>query len=240
MGMTIDTPRNGEARLITEPGLAARVAAIAEPVIEGLGFRLVRVRITGTEGCTVQIMAERPDGTLTIDDCEELSRTLSPVLDVADPVDRAYRLEISSPGMDRPLVRRSDFERYTGHLAKIEMSVPAEGRKRFRGILMGVEADAARLHRDDAKPGEKTDVMLPIEDMAEAKLVLTDALITEALRRDKAAKREAEERENLQAANENDPRAPRRTEKRPADRARSKNFRPNGSKKSRRGPHEGE
>src|SRR5919201_3992193 len=91
-----------EPRLIAEQGAAARVAAIAEPVIEGLGFRLVRVKISGQSGCTVQIMAERPDGTMTIDDCETVSRTLSPVLDVADPIDRAYRLEVSSPGMDRP------------------------------------------------------------------------------------------------------------------------------------------
>jgi len=234
MSMTIDMTRNAEPRLITEPGVAARVATIAEPVIESLGFRLVRVRVTGAEGCTVQIMAERPDGTLSIEDCEELSRALSPVLDVADPIDRAYRLEISSPGMDRPLVRKSDFERYTGHLAKIEMSIPAEGRKRFRGILMGVEADAARLHRDDSKPDENADVLLPIEDMAEAKLVLTDALITEALRRDKAAKREA-----LEAADEDNSRSLRNGKFR-AGRAQPKNFRPNGARKRRAAQHEGE
>ncbi len=244
MTTMIDTTSSAEPRLIAEPGLAARVATIVEPVIEGMGFRLVRARVTGTEGCTVQIMAERPDGTLTIDDCEELSRALSPVLDVADPVDRAYRLEISSPGMDRPLVRKSDFERYIGHVAKIEMSIPAEGRKRFRGTLTGVEAGAARLHRDDAKPGENADVLLPIEDMAEAKLVLTDALITEALRRDKAAKREAEEREslqeNLQAANENNPREPHRNGKHGAGRAHPRNSRPAGTKKSRPAQPEGE
>jgi ribosome maturation factor RimP len=180
-----------DPRLIAEPGLAARVAAVAEPVIEGMGFRLVRVRISAAEGCTVQVMAERPDGTLTIEDCEEISRALSPVLDVADPVPQAYRLEISSPGLDRPLVRRSDFERHAGHLAKIEMSVPVDGRKRFRGFLAGVEGDAARLRRDDAKPDEVAEVLLTIEDMAEAKLVLTDELIEEALRKGKAAEREA-------------------------------------------------
>lgn len=232
--MTIDTNRGADPRLITEPGLAARVASIVEPVIEGMGYRLVRVRITGTEGCTVQIMAERTDGTLTIDDCEELSRALSPVLDVADPVDRAYRLEISSPGMDRPLVRKSDFERYIGHLAKIEMSVPAEGRKRFRGIVTGVEGNAARLHRDDAKPDDNADVLLPIEDMAEAKLVLTDALITEALRRDKAAKREALEADEDNAPNQ------RRNGEPAADGAKAKNFRPKGVKKRRTAQHEGE
>ena len=122
-----------EPRLITEPGRAARVAAIAEPVLAGLGYRLVRVRISGFAGCTVQIMAERPDGTMTIEDCEAASRALSPVLDVADPIEGSYRLEISSPGIDRPLVRESDFLRAVGHEARVEMAVAINGRKRFRG-----------------------------------------------------------------------------------------------------------
>jgi ribosome maturation factor RimP len=185
------TAQDNEPRLIVEPGLPARVAAIVEPVLEQLGFRLVRVRVSGAEGCTVQIMAERPDGSMTVEDCEEVSRALSPVLDVADPIDKAYRLEISSPGIDRPLVRKSDFDRHAGHLARIEMEVPVNGRKRFRGTLNGTEGDKARLHRDDAREGEDADVLLPIEDMGEAKLVLTDELVTEALRREKAAKREA-------------------------------------------------
>jgi len=180
-----------EPRLIVEPGLPARVAAIVEPVLGQLGFRLVRVRISGTEGCTVQIMAERPDGTMSVEDCEEVSRALSPVLDVADPIDRAYRLEISSPGIDRPLVRKSDFDRHAGHLARIEMNMPVNGRKRFRGQLAGTQGEAARLIRDDVAAGEEAEVLLPIEDMSDAKLVLTDALVTEALRREKAAKREA-------------------------------------------------
>src|SRR5262249_17288477 len=120
---TLASSAQSEPRLIVEPGLAARVARIAEPVLAGLGFRLVRVRISGLSGCTVQVMAERPDGTMTIEDCETVSRALSPVLDVEDPIDRAYRLEISSPGIDRPLVRRSDFERYAGHVVKVEMAV---------------------------------------------------------------------------------------------------------------------
>lgn len=180
-----------EPRLISEPGLPARVAAIIEPVIEQLGYRLVRVRVSGAEGCTVQIMAERPDGTMTVEHCEAVSRALSPVLDVADPIEQAYRLEISSPGIDRPLVRRSDFERYAGHLAKIETAIPFEGRKRFRGMLAGTEGDAVRIRRDDAGEGEPAEVVLPIEEMREAKLVLTDELVTEALRREKSAKREA-------------------------------------------------
>ena len=117
-----------EPRLVVEPGLAACVSAVAEPVLNGMGYRLVRVKVSAEAGATVQIMAERPDGTMLIEDCEEISRALSPVLDVADPIDRAYRLEISSPGIDRPLVRRSDFERNTGHLIKIEMAVMHAGR----------------------------------------------------------------------------------------------------------------
>jgi ribosome maturation factor RimP len=143
-----------EPRLIVEPGLPARVAAVAEPVIEQLGYRLVRIRVSAAEGCTVQIMAERPDGTMTVDDCEAVSRALSPVLDVADPIDRAYRLEISSPGIDRPLVRKSDFERYAGHIVRIETAIPFDGRKRFRGVLVGTDGDGARIRRDDAAEGE--------------------------------------------------------------------------------------
>jgi len=184
---------SSEPRLVVEPGLPARVATIVEPVIEQLGYRLVRVRVSSAEGCTVQVMAERPDGTMSVEDCEAVSRALSPVLDVADPIERAYRLEISSPGIDRPLVRKSDFERYTGHLAKIETSMPIQGRKRFRGVLAGTEGETARIRRDDAAEGEETEIMIPIEEMSEAKLVLTDELVTEALRREKSAKREARE-----------------------------------------------
>jgi ribosome maturation factor RimP len=174
-----------EPRLVAETGLAARVAAIAEPVLEGLGFRIVRVRISGMSGMTVQIMAERPDGAMNIEGCETASRALSPVLDVEDVIDRTYRLEISSPGIDRPLVRRSDFERFAGHVVKIELAVAREGRRRFRGVLLGVEGDTAKIRRDDAKEGEAAEVQLPIADMAEARLVLTDALVTESLRRAK-------------------------------------------------------
>jgi len=181
--------QRSEPRLIAETGLAARVAAVAEPVIDNLGFRIVRVRTSGMSGFTLQIMAERPDGSMSIEDCEMLSRALSPVLDVEDMIDSAYRLEVSSPGIDRPLVRRSDFERYAGNIVKVEMAVAVDGRKRFRGQLLGAEGVAARIHRDDVAAGEAADILLPIEEMAEAKLVLTDALITEALRRGKQAER---------------------------------------------------
>jgi ribosome maturation factor RimP len=169
-----------EPRLITEPGRAARVAVLAEPVLASLGFRLVRVRISGFAGCTVQIMAERPDGTMSIDNCETVSRALSPVFDVADPIEASYRLEISSPGIDRPLVRRSDFDRYAGHVAQIEMQVPIDGRKRFRGELRGTDGECARIRCD-----ETNDILLRIDDMAEARLVLTDALVAESLRKSK-------------------------------------------------------
>lgn len=176
----------GEPRLIVEQGMAARIAALVAPVLLNLGYRLVRVKILGADGCTVQIMAERADGTMTVDDCEAASRALSPVLDMADPIERAYRLELSSPGLDRPLVRRSDFERFAGHRVKVEMALPISGRRRFRGVLMGVEGDSAHIRSDDDVAG---DVMLRFDDMAEAKLVLTDALIAESLRRGKAAER---------------------------------------------------
>src|SRR5471032_2852651 len=187
---TIDAELLAEPRLVVEPGMAARVSAVAGPVLQGMGYRLVRIKISGEFGCTVQIMAERPDGSMQIEDCEAISKALSPVLDVADPIDKAYRLEISSPGIDRPLVRRSDFERYTGHLVKIEMAVAHQGRKRFRGTLQSVEGDVIRLHRDDSRTGEETDVALVMEDIADARLVLTDELIAESMRRGKLAERE--------------------------------------------------
>jgi ribosome maturation factor RimP len=187
---SVDLDLLAEPRLVTEPGMAARVSAVAGPVLQGMGYRLVRIKVSGEFGCTVQIMAERPDGTMLIEDCEAISKALSPVLDVADPIQRAYRLEISSPGIDRPLVRRSDFERYAGHLVKIEMAVPHQGRKRFRGTLGGIEGHSVQLHRDDIRAGEDADVMLVMEDIADARLVLTDELIAESMRRGKIAERE--------------------------------------------------
>jgi len=181
-----------EPRLIIEPGRAARVAALAEPVLAGLGYRLVRVRISGFAGCTVQIMAERPDGTMTIDDCEMASRALSPVLDVADPIEGSYRLEISSPGIDRPLVRRSDFDRYAGHVAQVEMQLPIDGRRRFRGELNGTDGDYARIRCNDAAANGNSEILLRIDDMTEAKLVLSDALVSESLRKSKQNQRKGD------------------------------------------------
>jgi len=180
------TASDQEPRLVVESGVALRVAAIIEPAIVDLGYRLVRVRISAQNGCTLQIMAERPDGTMNVEGCEEISQAVSPALDVDDPIQAAYHLEVSSPGIDRPLVRASDFERWAGHLAKIDTSEIVAGRKRFRGILRGVAGQDALLSRDDAKSEEERDVAIPMRAIAEARLVLTDALVTESLRRGKS------------------------------------------------------
>jgi ribosome maturation factor RimP len=181
----IDSAALAEPRLIAETGVAARVAAIVAPVLADLGFRLVRVKVSGLDGCTVQVMAERPDGTMAIEECEAVSRAISPVLDVADPIDRTYRLEVSSPGLDRPLVRRSDFERHIGQVVKVELAVALEGRRRYRGNLAGIDDAAARVRMEDGPQGP-AEVQLRFDDMIDARLVLTDDLIAAALRRSKA------------------------------------------------------
>jgi ribosome maturation factor RimP len=175
-----------EERIITETGLEARIAHIVEPVAAGLGYRLVRIKLSAMNGTTLQVMAERPDGTMTVEDCETLSRDLSPALDVEDPIDREYHLEVSSPGIDRPLVRRSDFERWSGHVAKVELNRPVEGRKRFKGSLAGLDGDNMRLELEakSALEGPET-VTIALADIGEARLVLTDALIRETLRKEK-------------------------------------------------------
>ena len=168
-----------EQRLARETGPAQRVAALVEPVLADMGFRLVRVKMSGP---TLQIMAERPDGTFTIDDCEAVSRAVSPMLDVEDPIASRYHLEVSSPGIDRPLVRPSDFEAWAGHEAKIEMSVPVAGRKRFRGTLEGYDGGEVRLFIENPEGAAKEPVLIgvPFADIGEARLVLTDELIAAA------------------------------------------------------------
>lgn len=195
---TAATPRLDEPRLVAETGVAARVAHLAEPVLAQLGFRLVRVRLLQQNGPILQIMAERPDGTITVDDCEAISQALSPELDVADLIAGEYRLEISSPGVDRPLARVSDFARALGHEAKIELTHPMEGgRKRFRGIIRAIEGEdrAARvtLERTDARSDEEKLVVLPLADLDDGKLVLTEALIRESLRAGKRAQEDAQQ-----------------------------------------------
>jgi ribosome maturation factor RimP len=182
----IDAPLD-EPRLVSETGVAARVAHVAEPVLTQLGFRLVRIKLMQQNGQTLQIMAERPDGLMTIDDCEAASQALSPELDVADVIAGEYRLEVSSPGVDRPLVRISDFVRAVGHEARVELTHPVEsGRKRFRGIIKGVEGEGrgakVTIERTDARSDEEKLVTVPLADLDEGKLMLTEALIRESLR----------------------------------------------------------
>jgi ribosome maturation factor RimP len=173
-------------RFLRETGVAADIAAIVEPVLEDMGFRLVRVKVQGggTADRIVQLMTERPDGSITIDDCEAISKGISPVLDVADPISGAYRLEISSPGIDRPLVRPSDFEDWSGHEARIELTEPIGGRKRFKGVLEGFEDGEVRIQADTGEHGVQL-LGLPVHLISDAKLVLTDELIREALARAK-------------------------------------------------------
>jgi ribosome maturation factor RimP len=178
-----------EARFIQETGLAAQLAGLVEPVLEDLGFRLVRVTISGRNGTTVQVMAERPDGTITVEECAEISRNLSPLLDAHDPLPGHYALEVSSPGIDRPMARVSDFETWAGYEAKIELKQPLSGRKRFRGLLAGVENGEVRIEVELDQPGRQL-VGLPVALIAEARLVLTDALIRESLRRSKRERSE--------------------------------------------------
>ncbi len=188
---------HNEPRLITETGLDRRVADIIEPVLLQIGYRLVRVRLSSQNGLTLQIMCERSDGTMSVEDCETVSMAVSPVLDVEDPIDKAYHLEVSSPGIDRPMVRKSDFARWSGHLVKCETSILVDGRKRFRGKIVAADAEGFSLERDQPAYGEEPVVTIPFTALAEAKLILTDDLIRDALRADKEAKAR-------QVANQND------------------------------------
>lgn len=186
-----------EPRLVTETGVDARVAAIIEPIILDMGYQLVRVKLSGQNGLTLQIMAERPDGTMTVNDCEKLSMAISPALDVEDPIDKAYHLEMSSPGIDRPMVRKGDFRRWCGHLIKCETSIMVEGRKRFRGKIVSVDDNGFVLERDQPAYGEETMVTIPFDAFAEGRLILTDDLIRDALKADKEA-REAAANQNFE------------------------------------------
>ena len=166
-----------KVRRIAERGVARQVADLIEPAIEALGFRLVRVRLTGDAGQTLQIMAERPDGTMDIEGCELISRTISPILDVDDPIAGKYALEVSSPGMDRPLVRTTDFEQWAGFEAKIEMTEMIAGRKRFRGRIEGFLDDEVRLWISDQEGGDPLLIGLPFDKVSSAKLVMNDELL---------------------------------------------------------------
>jgi ribosome maturation factor RimP len=163
---------SADRRFSREAGTARVIADLAEPVLDDLGFRLVRVKVSGRDGGTVQIMAERPSGEMTVEDCATISRRLSPVLDAYDPIPGGYRLEISSPGIDRPLVRPSDFAMWAGHEAKVELTELVGGRKRFKGVIEGVADDEARLKIDLEGESEPVVIGLPFSLIHEAKLVV--------------------------------------------------------------------
>jgi len=185
------TQTEGDDRIVRESGVDARIAMIVEPVLRGMGFRLVRVRLSGQNGLTLQIMAERNDGTMTVEDCEEVSRAVSPALDVDDPIEKAYHLEVSSPGIDRPLVRKSDFSAWAGHLVKMETATLVADRKRFKGTIEAADGNGVTIRRDQAAYGEEPTVLVPYDAIAEARLILTDDLVRDALSKDNRARKEA-------------------------------------------------
>lgn len=172
-----------EKRYIRESGVEARIAAIVTPVAADMGYDLVRIKILPENGCTLQIMAEDSEGNFSITDCEKLSRELNPVFDVEEPLDRAYHLEVSSPGIDRPLVRARDFARWSGHEARIELADMIEGRKRFRGEIVASDDSSVTIKLRDALPNTNPDHKLELTAIAEAKLMMTDALLEDARQR---------------------------------------------------------
>jgi len=169
-----------ERRYISQTGQEQRVAAIIEPVAADLGFLLVRVKILPDNGCTLQIMAEDENGNFTIAQCQQLSNEISVLLDVEEPIDGTYHLEVSSPGVDRPLVRGRDFLRWQGHEAKVELATMLDGRKRFRGIIKAVKGDKVIITLPDVPEGAIADFALPMIDIATAKLILSDRLLADA------------------------------------------------------------
>ena len=185
---------DGDDRIVRETGVDARIATIIQPVLRATGYRLVRVRVSGQNGLTLQIMAEREDGIMTVEDCEAVSRAVSPVLEVEDPIDKAYHLEVSSPGIDRPLVRKSDFVTWIGHIVKLETSVMVADRKRFRGRIEEADDNGILIARDQPGYGDEPTVRIPFEAIDEARLILTDDLIRDALSKDNRARKEAKRR----------------------------------------------
>lgn len=155
---------------------ASHLEPVFEPVIEKAGFKLVRLRITGGASKTLQIMAERPDGSMDVEGCATLSHALLDFIEAEDPIEGDYEIEVSSPGIDRPLTRLMDFARWSGHEAKIELHTPVDGRKRFRGVLLGLDGQDVAIRADGA------DIKFPFRSVANAKLVLTDKLINEDLK----------------------------------------------------------
>jgi|TARA_R100000322_G_scaffold31813_2_gene20368 ribosome maturation factor RimP len=172
-----------DTHLVAPHGVARQVFELLQPSAEGIGYELVRIRFGLQGGQTLQIMAECADGTMSVENCEELSRTLSAVLDVEDPIPGEYNLEVSSPGIDRPLTRPKDFDRWQGFDVKIELGEALEGRKRFRGLLQGVENGEVLVQCDIEGYSEPQVLGLPFGKLSEAKLVMSDDLIRESLKR---------------------------------------------------------
>ena len=164
--------------LIAKSAIDRRIAGLIEPLISDMGFELVRIRVMGGKSPTLQIMAQRPDGTIEVDDCAAISTAVSALLDVEDPISEAYTLEVSSPGIDRPLTRLADFDRWTGHEAKIETEELIDGRRRFKGQLAGTDGDEVLIALDDSD----VTIGLKFDWISDAKLVLTDDLIRDVLR----------------------------------------------------------
>lgn len=171
--------------LIAKTGIDRRLADIVGPTIESLGFELVRIRMQGGRHPLLQIMADRPEGGIDVDDCGAISTAVSAVLDVEDPIEEKYTLEVSSPGIDRPLTRMKDFDVWEGYEARIETDEQIDGRKRFKGILRGTEADEVLIEIENQ--GEQVTIGLKFDWLSDAKLILTDELIAEMLRQRKAA-----------------------------------------------------
>jgi ribosome maturation factor RimP len=171
--------------LIAKSAMDRRMSEILTPVIEGMGFEVVRIRLMGGMAKTLQIMVERPDGGIEVDECALISTAISAVLDVEDPLEDAYALEVSSPGIDRPLTRLKDFETWEGYEARLETTEVIDGRRRFKGVLAGIEGDEVLINLEEG--AETLTVGLHFDWLSDAKLVLTDELIREMLRARKAA-----------------------------------------------------
>ena len=171
--------------LIAKTAIDQRLASIVAPVIEGLGFELVRLRVMSGKSQTLQIMADKPEGGIEVEHCADISTAVSAVLDIEDPLEDAYTLEVSSPGIDRPLTRLKDFAVWEGHEARIETTELIDGRRRFKGVLAGVEGDEVLIEIEEN--GEAVTIGLQFDWLSDAKLVLTDDLITEMLRTRKAS-----------------------------------------------------
>lgn len=167
----------------------ALIEQLVIPAVKDAGYRLVRLRLKGADRKVLQVMAERPDGEMDVEDCANLSRAISDVLDAADPIETEFVLEVSSPGIDRPLTALEDYVRFSGHDVRLDLSPDWVGRKRFKGIIMGVDGNDVLLDTGDGK--EKTRLRFPFDQIAESKLVLTDRLITESLKAQEARKKGA-------------------------------------------------